>query len=106
MRGGFGIYYGNVQALQNFGELRDLALCNVYLIVPFEWVQLLNSDITTRTFASDGNTQTCYATVSPVGQSPPYADGTQAATQRAAQKPNLNPYHRKGLVTNVPRSKV
>ena len=34
LRGGFGIYYGNIQTLQNFGELRDLAQCNVSLNKP------------------------------------------------------------------------
>jgi hypothetical protein len=34
LRGGFGIYYGNVQTLQNFSELRDLASCNVSLVSP------------------------------------------------------------------------
>ncbi len=34
IRGGFGIYYGNIQTLQNFNELRDLAQCNVSLNNP------------------------------------------------------------------------
>lgn len=34
LRGGFGIYYGNIQTLQNFNELRDLAQCNVSLNNP------------------------------------------------------------------------
>ena len=34
LRGGFGIYYGNIQTLQNFNELRDLAQCNVSLNKP------------------------------------------------------------------------
>lgn len=33
-RGGFGIYYGNIQTLQNFNELRDLAQCNVTILNP------------------------------------------------------------------------
>src|SRR5260370_370817 len=32
--------------------------------------------IALKATASDGSTQTCHSTISPVGQSPPYADGT------------------------------
>ncbi len=34
IRGGFGIYYNNIQTLQNFNELRDLAQCNIVISNP------------------------------------------------------------------------
>jgi hypothetical protein len=33
-RGGFGIYYNNIQTLQNFNEIRDLAQCNIVISNP------------------------------------------------------------------------
>ena len=51
-RGGFGIYYNNIQTLQNFSELRDLARCNI----------IINNPIYLNPFQGKNAQDFCYTT--------------------------------------------